>query len=44
MNLHKLIWMTSKKELWFNPISLFEDEFEGRVATPLAGTDSLSVV
>jgi hypothetical protein len=35
MNLHKLVWMISKKQLWFNPISLFEDKFEGRVPTPM---------
>lgn len=35
MNLHKLVWMLSKKQLWFTPISLFEDEFEGRVPPPM---------
>ena len=27
MNLYKFVWMISKKQLWFTPISLFEDEF-----------------
>jgi hypothetical protein len=35
MNLHKFVWMISKKQLWFTPISLFEDEFEGRVPPPM---------
>ena len=35
LNLHKFVWMISKKQLWFTPISLFEDEFEGRVPPPM---------
>src|SRR5215470_7406788 len=35
MNLHKLVWMLSKKQLWFTPISLLEDNFEGRVPAPM---------
>jgi hypothetical protein len=31
----KFVWMISKKQLWFSPLSLFEDKFEGEVPAPM---------
>jgi hypothetical protein len=35
MNFAKFVWMISRKQLWFSPLSLFEDKFEGEVPAPM---------
>ena len=35
MSLSKFVWMLSKKQLWFSPLSILEDKFEGAVPKPM---------